>query len=140
MDQVRARLAQALGWTEAQAGSLSLASLRELVRPISPALAAEATDAIRSGRVVVDNGRAAPHTEAMASARPRFDLANLPPPWLALAQHAGGVLKLAEELAVNRRTLNGWITGYRKPTRLAREAVNRWARARHLEPPFLEEP
>jgi hypothetical protein len=44
------RIAQALGWTVEQAQSFSLPALRDLVRPISPKLAAEISETISSGR------------------------------------------------------------------------------------------
>ena len=47
------RIATVLGWTVEQTQSLSLASLRELVRTISPKLAAEITERIRTGRVLL---------------------------------------------------------------------------------------
>ncbi len=43
---MHARIAQTLGWTEDQARSFSLPSLRELVRPVSPKLASEITVAM----------------------------------------------------------------------------------------------
>ena len=43
------RIAAALGWTREQAQSLSLASLRDMVRPIDAALAGEISDTIASG-------------------------------------------------------------------------------------------
>lgn len=43
------RAAAALGWSVAQTQSMSLATLRDLVRPINPALAGEMTRAIQSG-------------------------------------------------------------------------------------------
>lgn len=42
------RIALALGWTVEQAKSFSLLSLRDLVRPVSPKLADEITNAINS--------------------------------------------------------------------------------------------
>lgn len=46
------RIAKALGWTEEQVKGFSLQSLRELVRPISPKLAAELDEAIRGGSYI----------------------------------------------------------------------------------------
>lgn len=45
------RIAEALGWTTAAAQSFSMHTLRDLVRPVSPALAEEITAAIASGSV-----------------------------------------------------------------------------------------
>lgn len=50
---LHARIAEALGWTEQQAQSVPLQGLRELVRPVSPKLAAEITNEIQSGRYIV---------------------------------------------------------------------------------------
>ena len=44
---LHARVAHALGWTEAQAKSFSLPTLRDLVRPVSAKLAHEITLAMR---------------------------------------------------------------------------------------------
>jgi hypothetical protein len=46
---LHARIAEALGWTEAEVKSFSFQSLRELVRPVNPKLAHELDEAIRSG-------------------------------------------------------------------------------------------
>ena len=46
---LRSRIAAALGWSEHDAGTLSLPSLRELVRPVSPKLAAECDAVINGG-------------------------------------------------------------------------------------------
>ncbi len=46
------RVAEALGWTVAQAQSFSLAALRDLVRPVSPKLAYELTQVIQGGGVL----------------------------------------------------------------------------------------
>jgi hypothetical protein len=43
------RIAAALGWTVKETQSFSLASLRELVRPVSPKLAYELTVTIQTG-------------------------------------------------------------------------------------------
>ena len=42
-DELRARVAAALGWSVADTQSLSIPSLRELVRPVSPKLEHELT-------------------------------------------------------------------------------------------------
>ena len=46
---LHARIAAALGWTEEQAKGFSLQALRDLVRPVSPKLANELTEAIQGG-------------------------------------------------------------------------------------------
>ena len=43
------RIAEALGWTEAEVKSVSFQSLRDIVRPISQKLANELEAAIRTG-------------------------------------------------------------------------------------------
>lgn len=43
------RVAKALNWTVAEAQSVPLHGLRELVRPVSPKLAAELTETIQRG-------------------------------------------------------------------------------------------
>ncbi len=43
------RIAEALGWSVKATQSFSLYALRELVRPVSPKLAGEITEAIRLG-------------------------------------------------------------------------------------------
>jgi hypothetical protein len=48
------RIAAALGWSLRDVRSMSLHSLRELVRPVSAKLADELTERIRSGRVIID--------------------------------------------------------------------------------------
>ena len=48
------RVAAALGWTVAEAQTLPLAALREMVRPVSPKLAHELTDAIRNPQSIED--------------------------------------------------------------------------------------
>lgn len=48
-DSLRRRIAQALGWSESGTRSMSLASLRDLVRPVDPALAEEIGERIRAG-------------------------------------------------------------------------------------------
>ncbi len=40
------RIAQALGWSEREVTSLSMAALRDVVRPVSHKLAGELTEAI----------------------------------------------------------------------------------------------
>src|SRR5258708_71182 len=54
---LRARIARALGWTEQEASSFSLQSLREMVRPVDPGLVREIDDEIRSGRYVYGAAR-----------------------------------------------------------------------------------
>jgi hypothetical protein len=46
------RIAKALGWEVSNTRSFSLASLRDLVRPVSPKLAHDITTAIQSGSVL----------------------------------------------------------------------------------------
>lgn len=66
MTSLHARAAAALGWSVADAQSLSLQSLRDLVRPIAPDLAADISEAVSTGRhirrvdkaVVVEAARA----------------------------------------------------------------------------------
>ncbi len=48
-DGLRGRIAQALGWSVSDATSFSLATLRDLVRPVSPKLAHEITTAMQHG-------------------------------------------------------------------------------------------
>jgi hypothetical protein len=50
---IHERIATALGWTEAEVKSFSFQSLREVVRPVSPKLAAELDEAIRSGSYII---------------------------------------------------------------------------------------
>jgi hypothetical protein len=45
---LHARAAKALGWSESDVRSVSLQSLRDLVRPVDPKLAADIGDAIAS--------------------------------------------------------------------------------------------
>jgi hypothetical protein len=45
------RIAAALRWTERDAQSFSLLTLRDLVRPVSPKLADEIAEVVRSGQV-----------------------------------------------------------------------------------------
>jgi hypothetical protein len=47
------RIAAALGWSVADTQSMSLQSLRDLVRPVNPELAGEITRAIQSGSYIV---------------------------------------------------------------------------------------
>jgi len=49
------QIAEALGWTEAQAASFSLHALRDLVRPVSPEFADKLTLAIQSGKYITEN-------------------------------------------------------------------------------------
>jgi hypothetical protein len=46
------RIAKALGWTIGDVQSFNLATLRELVRPVSAKLAAELTELIRTGSYI----------------------------------------------------------------------------------------
>ena len=52
-EDIRSRAARTLGWSEADARSLSLASIRDLVRPADPSLAREIDDRIASGKVLL---------------------------------------------------------------------------------------
>lgn len=54
-DGLKARIAKALGWTVEQTNSVSLAALRDLVRPVDPSLAAEISDAIQKGNYIMGN-------------------------------------------------------------------------------------
>jgi hypothetical protein len=47
------RAAHALGWSLADTQSMSLAALRDVVRPVNPALAEEMSRKIQSGRHIV---------------------------------------------------------------------------------------
>ena len=49
MSDLHDRIAKALGWSTRDAQSLSMASLRELVRPVDPKLAREMDYVIQSG-------------------------------------------------------------------------------------------
>ena len=53
MKNLHTRIADALGWTEAQVQQFSLQSLRELVRAVSPKLADELDAAIRTGAYII---------------------------------------------------------------------------------------
>lgn len=57
-DSLHRRIAATLGWTESSTRSMSLASLRDLVRPVDPALAEEIGERIRSGRHIAQPGGA----------------------------------------------------------------------------------
>lgn len=57
-DSLHRRIAAALGWSESGTRSMSLASLRDLVRPVDPALAEEIGDRIRSGSHIARPGGA----------------------------------------------------------------------------------
>lgn len=54
--ELKTRIAAVLGWSQADTDSLSLLSLREIVKPVSPKLAAEITEAVRSGSCIVRRG------------------------------------------------------------------------------------
>lgn len=56
MSSIHERAAASLGWSLRDTTSLSLHSLRELLRDTSPKLVAEITSEIRSGRVVLAEG------------------------------------------------------------------------------------
>lgn len=43
---LRTRIAKALGWTQAEVGQFSLPALRDLVRPVDPALASDIGDVV----------------------------------------------------------------------------------------------
>lgn len=49
------RIAKALGWSDAEVRSLSMASLREIVRAADPSLASEISDTIQTGQHVTTN-------------------------------------------------------------------------------------
>lgn len=51
------RIARALGWTVKDAQSLSMAALRDLVRPVDPCLAEDISDHIQSGRYILGERR-----------------------------------------------------------------------------------
>ena len=67
MSDLHDRIAHALGWTPAEARSLSMQSLRDLVRPVNPDLAQEISHVIQSGAYIV--GAPAAKT-ARASSKP----------------------------------------------------------------------
>lgn len=50
---LKSRIAAALSWSERDVNSFSLAMLREIVRPVSPKLAAECSESIRTGTVLL---------------------------------------------------------------------------------------
>lgn len=52
MDPLHDRIAKALGWSERDVRSMSMQTLRELVRPVDPDLAAEMSHVIRSGEYI----------------------------------------------------------------------------------------
>lgn len=54
-------------------------------------------------------------------------------PWLALAQHCGGVGPLAQELGVSARTVARWADGTRTPGAIVQHAVILFARRRGVE-------
>ena len=51
------QIAQALGWTVADARSFSLATLRDFVRPVNAALADQITQVIGSGTHIYSRNR-----------------------------------------------------------------------------------
>ena len=54
---LHARIAKALGWTEAEVKSFSFQALREIVRPVDPKLADELSEELRSGRYIIGERR-----------------------------------------------------------------------------------
>ena len=52
MSDLHERIAKVLGWSVKDAQSLSMASLRELVRPVDPKLAREMDYVIQSGAYI----------------------------------------------------------------------------------------
>ena len=58
MSDLHDRVASALGWTPTEARSLSMQSLRDLVRPVNPDLANELSLAIQSGAYIGEPARA----------------------------------------------------------------------------------
>lgn len=65
------RIAAALGWTPEQARSFSLLALRDLVHPVSPKLAHEATLTTQSGRCIIDDCDG-PSTQPLTPKRSRL--------------------------------------------------------------------
>lgn len=59
VESLHTRAARVLGWSERDVTSVSFHSLRELVRPIDPALAEDITRAIQSGSYIVGPARTA---------------------------------------------------------------------------------
>jgi hypothetical protein len=73
---LHARIASALGWPRTDAESLSLAALRELVRPSHPALAEEISTLIQGGQHVAGKRIAVPPEPAVVRVQlDMFDLA-----------------------------------------------------------------
>jgi hypothetical protein len=53
-----------------------------------------------------------------------------------MAERAGGVGALAEQLGVGVSTVRSWGAGTRTPGAIVQSAVNAWARRRGLESPW----
>jgi transcriptional regulator with XRE-family HTH domain len=56
----------------------------------------------------------------------------LPALWSKLAEAAGSVELLAQELGVSRRTVHRWAHGERTPSLLEQRAINAWAKAKRV--------
>ncbi len=56
-------------------------------------------------------------------------------PWCALVEDAGSVTALAKALGVSRNTLHCWFNG-RRPNKLSRGSVDRYAAEQKLPRPF----
>lgn len=54
MDELKARIATALGWSERDVNNFSLATLREMVRPKHPKLATEISEMIARGDHILE--------------------------------------------------------------------------------------
>jgi hypothetical protein len=52
-EDLRSRIARTLGWSETDARSFSPQALRDLVRPVDPALAREIDERMGSGRILL---------------------------------------------------------------------------------------
>ena len=52
-ENLRSRIAHALGWSEADVRSFSLQALRDLVRPVDAGLAREIEERVSSGRILL---------------------------------------------------------------------------------------
>jgi hypothetical protein len=64
---LHARIAEALGWSEADVKSFSFYSLREVVRPVSAKLTAELDVVIRSGSYIIGEKRRSPRRTSWRS-------------------------------------------------------------------------
>lgn len=60
----------------------------------------------------------------------------LPPPWQAMANRAGGNLRLAREFGVAYMTLWRWANAQALPGRHTRAFVDAWARRHGFVRPF----